>query len=119
MSRTITNWVMLAGTTPTIAISPVANAHAQPASPADTGALRFCADPNYLPFSNTAGEGFENKIAAVLAKSMGRQAEYVWAIYRGQGGFPNFLADNLEKHRCDVIMNLPYGDGEAGFTDPY
>src|SRR5258705_3682382 len=34
-------------------------------------ALRVCADPDYLPFSNRAGEGFENKIAEAVAKSLG------------------------------------------------
>jgi quinoprotein dehydrogenase-associated probable ABC transporter substrate-binding protein len=81
--------------------------------------LRVCADPNYLPFSNHAGEGFENKVAELLAKSMGRQLEYHWASYRGHGGFSNFLADNLKAGKCDVVMDLPYGDNEAGYTDPY
>ena len=29
--------------------------------------LRVCQDPNNLPFSNTKGEGIENRIAALLA----------------------------------------------------
>lgn len=119
MSRAITNWVILASAAAVIAINPIAGAHAQSAAATDTNVLRICADPNYLPFSNKAGEGFENKISDILAKSMGRKPEYVWASYRGQGGFPNFLADYLEKGKCDMVMNLPYGDGEAGFTDPY
>ncbi len=81
--------------------------------------LRVCADPNYLPFSNSAGAGFENKVAALLAKSMGRQLEYHWASYRGPGGFSNFLADNLDAGKCDVVMDLPYGDAEEGYTNPY
>ncbi len=84
-----------------------------------THVLRVCADPDYLPFSNSAGQGFENKVAEVLAKSMGRQLEYHWASYRGQGGFSNFLADNLNAGKCDVVMNLPYGDNEEGYTNPY
>jgi hypothetical protein len=35
--------------------------------------LRVCADPNNLPFSNAAGEGFENKIIALLAKDLGAE----------------------------------------------
>lgn len=133
MSRTTRKWAMLASTTAIIAIASIAGAGARAQSASsvapsgvsqgavadDASKLRVCADPNYLPFSNTAGEGFENKVAALLAKSMGRKLEYTWASYRGQGGFPNFLADNLQKHKCDVIMDLPYGDGEEGFTDAY
>lgn len=85
-------------------------------APAD---LKVCADPNYLPFSNKAGEGFENKVAEIVAKAMGRKLTYVWASERGEGGFGNFLADNLDAGKCDVVMSLPYGDGEDGYTDPY
>ncbi len=81
--------------------------------------LRVCADPDYLPFSNSAGAGFENKVAALIAKSMGRQLEYHWASWRGPGGFSNFLADNLDAGKCDVVMDLPYGDAEEGYTNPY
>ncbi len=119
MSRAFKHWAVLASATAILAFHPATGARAQSAPPADTGTLRICADPNYLPFSDTAGDGFENKIADVLAKSMSRKTQFVWASYRGHGGFPNFLADNLEKHRCDVIMDLPYGDGEAATTDPY
>ena len=92
---------------------------AQAQSKDNNDVLRVCADPNYLPFSNSAGAGFENKVAEVLAKSMGRQLQYHWASYRGPGGFSNFLADNLEAGKCDVVMDLPYGDNEEGYTNPY
>ena len=45
---------------------------------AHRGALRVCADPNNLPFSNRAGEGFENKIAAFVARDLGDTLEYTW-----------------------------------------
>src|SRR2546428_412089 len=54
--------------------------------------LRVCADPDYLPYSNRAGQGFENKIAEAVAKALGEKLEYTWASTRGQGGFPEFLA---------------------------
>jgi mxaJ protein len=96
-----------------------AHAQASASNSDNSHMLRVCADPNYLPFSNRAGQGFENKVAELLAKSMGRQLEYQWASYRGEGGFSNFLADNLEAGKCDVVMDLPYGDNEVGFTNPY
>jgi mxaJ protein len=80
--------------------------------------LRVCADPDYLPFSNKAGEGFENKIAEAVAKSLGVPLEYTWASYR-KGSFVQFLANNLEAKKCDVIMSLPYGSREALSTQPY
>jgi mxaJ protein len=90
---------------------------ARAAGAADT--LQVCADADYLPFSNQAGEGFENKIAEFVAKAMGRNLEYHWASYRGPGGFSDFLAVNLDAGKCDAVMNLPYGDVEEGYTDPY
>ena len=81
--------------------------------------LTVCADPNYLPYSNRLGEGFENKVAEVIGQALGRPVHYVWSSYRQPGGFDNFLALNLDKNRCDIIMDLPYGDVEEHFTDPY
>src|SRR5438067_1152735 len=43
---------------------------------AQTGALRVCADPNNLPFSNDRGEGFENKIAELAAHDLGKTVSY-------------------------------------------
>ena len=41
-------------------------------------ALRVCADPNNLPFSNDRGEGFENKVAELIARQINRDVEYTW-----------------------------------------
>jgi mxaJ protein len=81
--------------------------------------LRVCADPDYLPYSNRAGEGFENKIAAVVAKALGATVEYTSASYRGRGGFPQFLATTLDANKCDVVMNIPYGSRGELTTRPY
>jgi mxaJ protein len=86
---------------------------------ARTTPLRVCADPDYLPFSNRAGDGFENKLAEFVAKTLGRRLEYTWASYRGQGGFSNFLAETLDAGKCDVVMDLPYGDIEEDYTKPF
>lgn len=95
--------------------------HAVPAHAADANAkvLRVCADPDYMPFSNRQGQGFENKIAELMAKSMGRKLEYQWASYRSHGGFSEFLALNLDAGKCNVVIDLPYGDVEEGYTQPY
>jgi mxaJ protein len=81
--------------------------------------LRVCADPDYLPFSNRAGEGFENRIAAAVAKALGQTLEYTWANSRSRGGFPEFLALTLDVKKCDVVMGLPYGNREELTTQPY
>src|ERR1700719_205505 len=82
-------------------------------------ALSVCADPNYLPYSNRAGEGFENKIANAVAKALGESVEYTWASYRGHGGFPQFLSSTLDAKKCDVVMSIPYGSREELTTRPY
>jgi len=87
--------------------------------PAEAAALRVCADPDYLPYSNRAGEGFENKIAEAVAKALGERLEFTWASMRGQGGFPEFLARTLDANECDVVMNLPYGSRQERTTQPY
>lgn len=54
-----------------------APANTPPPAP-DPTVLRVCADPGNMPLSNKAGEGFQNKIAQVVADAMGRRLEYEW-----------------------------------------
>ena len=83
------------------------------------GALSVCADPDYLPYSNHAGEGFENKAAQVVAKALGETVTYAWASYRGHGGFPQFLSSTLDAKKCDLVMSVPYASREELTTRPY
>ena len=76
--------------------------------------LRVCADPNNLPFSNRAGEGFENKLAQMIAQTMGKTVEYTWEPQHKQ-----FLQDTLDANKCDVVMSLPTIDREELTTQPY
>ena len=78
--------------------------------------LRVCADPNNLPFSNRAGQGFENELADMLAKSMGKAVSYTWAAQQKQ-----FLRDTLDADKCDVVIGLPTDDHAYGVltTQPY
>jgi quinoprotein dehydrogenase-associated probable ABC transporter substrate-binding protein len=76
--------------------------------------LRVCADPNNLPFSNERGEGFENKLAELIAHDLGARLEYVWwAERRG------FVRNTLKAGACDLIMGLPNGSELALTTNPY
>ena len=63
--------------------------------------LRVCADPNNLPFSNRAGEGFENRLAQLIAHDLGAQLHYVWwAQRRGN------LRETLKAGRCDLVPGV-------------
>ena len=92
---------------------------AEPSAGGGAKPLRVCADGDYMPYSNRAGQGFENKVAAFVAQALRRRLDYHWASYRGPGGFSNFLAENLDVGKCDMVMNLPYGDPEEDYTQPY
>ncbi len=77
---------------------------AQTSDLVSTTALRVCADPANLPFSNKAGEGFENKIAEVLAAELGVPVEYTW--------FPmttGFIRRTLRDNNCDVVIGYAQG----------
>ncbi len=78
------------------------------------GVLRVCADPNNLPFSNERGEGFENKIAELLARDLGERLEYTWWAQR-RGFFRNTLKANI----CDLVIGVPQGFEMALTTKPY
>jgi hypothetical protein len=80
----------------------------------DPKVLRVCADPRDLPFSNEAGEGFENKIAALLAHKLCKTLAYEY--YPGATGF---VRNTLNANRCDVIMGIPQGDDIVQGTNPY
>jgi quinoprotein dehydrogenase-associated probable ABC transporter substrate-binding protein len=77
-------------------------------------AVRVCADPNNLPFSNNRREGFENRLAEMLARSSGATVEYTWWAQRR-----GFLRNTLDAHACDVVMGVPSGVEGADTTRPY
>ncbi len=80
----------------------------------DPHVLRVCADPRNLPYSNEAGEGFENKLAELFAKKLGKSLAY--SFYPGATGF---VRNTLNAHRCDVVMGMPQGDDIVQGTNPY
>ncbi len=77
-------------------------------------ALRVCADPDNLPFSNARGEGFENRLAERLAADLGRRLEYTWWAQRR-----GFLRHTLRAGACDVVMGVPARMEGAWPTRPY
>lgn len=82
-------------------------------------ALSVCADPDYLPYSNRSGAGFENKIAGAVARFLNEPLRYTWASQRGHGGFPQFLSSTLDAKKCEIVMSIPYGSPEELTTRPY
>lgn len=84
------------------------------ASGAELKELRVCADPDNLPFSNQRLEGFENRIAEVIAKELGAEATYYW--WPHQRGL---VRNTLRADRCDVLIGIPKGFDPVLWTKPY
>ena len=64
--------------------------------------LRVCSDPNNLPFSNDKLEGFENRIADVIARDLGMKVEYTWRAQRR-----GFMRESLKNGNCDIVIGVP------------
>ena len=83
-------------------------------SAGDPGELRVCADPNNLPFSNRAGEGFENKLAELIARDLKLKLTYVWwAQRRGN------VRETLNQGLCDLIPGVGSSLEMLATTSPY
>jgi quinoprotein dehydrogenase-associated probable ABC transporter substrate-binding protein len=80
----------------------------------DPNVFRACADPRNMPFSAKDGAGFENKVAELFAKQLGKSVAYMW--YPGATGF---VRNTLGAYKCDVIMGIPQGDDLVQVTNPY
>jgi mxaJ protein len=79
-----------------------------------TPALRVCADPNNLPFSNAQAQGFENKLAALIGRELGWPVQYTWWAQRR-----GFVRNTLGARRCDVVMGVPADLELVRTTRPY
>ena len=79
-----------------------------------TKILRVCADANSLPFSNKKEEGFENKIARLIAEELKQPIRYNW--------WPQtigFVRNTLRLRRCDLIVGIGTGNELVQNTNPY
>jgi mxaJ protein len=85
-----------------------------PCIASDQRLLRVCADPNNMPFSNERGEGFENKLAEMIAGKLGAKLEYTWWSER-----KSFIRNSLDAARCDVLMGVPSALESITATEPY
>ena len=84
------------------------------AEPARGGTLRVCADPDNMPFSNQQGEGFENKLAELIAHKLGAKLDYTW-FPEATGYVPNTMG----RDACDLVMGYAQGTGLIDDTNPY
>jgi quinoprotein dehydrogenase-associated probable ABC transporter substrate-binding protein/PQQ-dependent catabolism-associated CXXCW motif protein len=113
--RLVTVWLPAALALVIAAGAPV-TASAEPARSelVDRSALRVCADPNNLPYSNDKGEGFENKIAEIIADELDVPVEYTF--------FPQtigFVRNTLGANRCDLIIGVATTSELVQGTNPY
>lgn len=76
--------------------------------------LRVCADPNNLPFSNEAEQGFENRIAELIASELGVGVAYTWWPQRR-----GFIRNTLNTGDCDLVIGVPAEDELVATTRPY
>lgn len=76
--------------------------------------LRVCADPNNLPFSSEAGEGFENRIVEVIARELDATVKYTWWAQRR-----GFVRNTLKAGVCDLVPGVPSNMETLRTTAPY
>src|SRR3954454_17430304 len=76
--------------------------------------FRVCADPNNLPYSNIHEQGFENKIASLIARDFNARVQYTWLPQR-----MGFVRNTLKRGDCDVIIGVPSNYEQAAPTAPY
>ena len=81
---------------------------------AQSPSLRVCGDPDNLPYSNERLEGFENRIAAVVAAELGATPVYAW--WPHQRGL---VRNTIDAGTCDVIFGVPEGLDFVLWTKPY
>lgn len=81
----------------------------------DNQVLRVCSSSANLPFSDDKLEGFENKIASLIAEKLKvKQVEYTWHPL-GAGFVRNTLNSNL----CDLILSTTLKNNLLLNTNPY
>ncbi|MEW8648434.1 MAG: substrate-binding domain-containing protein [Candidatus Thiodiazotropha endolucinida] len=76
--------------------------------------LTVCGDPNHMPFSNKKLEGFENRIAKLIADDLNRTLRYYW--------WPQtigFVRNTLRIRLCDLVMGVTSVNELLQNTNPY
>jgi quinoprotein dehydrogenase-associated probable ABC transporter substrate-binding protein len=76
--------------------------------------LRVCAAPADLPFSDRAKQGFENRIAEIVADELKMPLHYFWMP---QG--PGFVRATLGEDMCDLIVGYAADADIVDHSNPY
>ena len=76
--------------------------------------LTACADPNNLPFSNRAGQGFENKLAAMIAADLHANLHYIWWAQRR-----GYVRNTLNERMCDFWPGVASNVEMLATSRPY
>ena len=108
-SRSLVAILACAGLTASLAPAGVGEGEAAGGPP-----LRVCADPDNMPFSNEKGEGFENKLAELVANKLEARLEYSW-FPEATGYVPNTMGADA----CDLVMGYAQGTGLIDDTNSY
>lgn len=80
----------------------------------DDSEFKVCADPDLMPNSNSKQEGFEDKIAQVIAADLGKKLTYTYAYNRQA-----FLRNTINAMRCDVVMGTTSDYDSLRTSKPY
>lgn len=88
--------------------------HGQAAFANNDTILRVCADPGNMPISNDKGEGFSNKIAKIIAESMGKSVSYFYRPYLNRG----LTRQTFDNNECDILMDMTPDDERMMTTIP-
>ena len=97
-----------------VAVNPDMGKPGEPTRVPSENEFKVCADQDNLPYSNDKGEGFENKIAEVLAADLGKELSY--QFWHDRFGF---LRNTLNAKRCDLIIGTNTTYDALDTTKPY
>ena len=116
MSRVV---LLAAGMAAAMAVVSAGRLDAQPAAGAAAHTrpphtLRVCADPDNMPAADDKLEGFDDKIAALMAKDLGDSVTYSWWPTRR-----GFIRNTLSASDCDVVFGVPKGYDLVSPTKSY
>lgn len=103
-----------AGAGQALDVDPETGRGGEPMRTEDPTAFRVCADKDNLPWSNDKQEGFENKIAELIAKDLGKRLEYQFWVDRF-----GFVRNTLNARRCDVMIGTVAGNDMMLTSKPY